>query len=474
MKKNNSQLLPFRKPNIVYFLHYCKVSILNFQLILIACLLCGSVEAQNAPKQWTLEECIRYAIANNINLKQREQEEEVRKIELNTSQNSWLPNLNASINQNFGFGRSTSREGVIEDRNSSSSNLNIGLNMPVFDGFRISNTIAARKLNLMAATEALNKAKEDVAIGVASYFLQVLYNKEIFHIAELQVDLTNEQVSRTEALVDAGKVPMSQLYDIKAQLAKDEVTLTEAGNNVSLALLDLAQALELERLAADFDIVQPETDDAIEDNIGSVLHPDHIYDNAVAVKPQIKEQEYLLESRRKMLKVAQADYYPQLNLNASYTNGYYRYFGSDNIMNMSFSDQLNQNDQKGIGLNLNIPIFNRFSIRNNTRQARIGIITQELTMESSKKTLYKEIQQAYFNATAAQEKYMASEKSVTASQEAFTYAEERYATGKSTVFEYNDSKTKYAQSLSEQAQAKYNFIFRAKILDFYNGIPITL
>ena len=443
-------------------------------LFVFACLLCGNINAQNAPKQWTLEECIRFAIANNINLKQRVQDEEARKIDLNTSQNSWLPNLNASINQNLGFGRSTSREGVIEDRNSSSSTFNIGLNMPVFDGFRISNTIAARKLNLMAATEALNKAKEDIAIGVASYYLQTLYNKEILYIAELQANLTKEQVTRTEALVDAGKVPMSQLYDIKAQLAKDEVTLTEANNNVSLALLDLVQALELERLAEDFDIVQPEMNDAMANNMGSVLLPDLIYDNAVNFKPLIKEQEYLLESRRKMLKVAKSDYYPQLNLNASYSNGYYSYFGADGLVNMPFSDQLKQNAQRGIGLSLNIPIFNRFSIRNSVRQARVGIFSQELTMENSKKTLYKEIQQAWFNATAAQEKYSASAKSVAASQEAFKYAEERYATGKSTVFEYNDSKTKYAQSLSEQAQAKYNFVFRAKILDFYNGIPITL
>ena len=458
------------KDNIIQQKSY----VFALRMIVIACLLCGSIEAQNVPKQWTLEECIRYAIANNINLKQREQEEEARKVDLNTSQNSWLPNLNASLNQNFGFGRSTSREGVIEDRNSSGTSFNLGLNMPVFDGFRISNTIAARKLNLMAATEALNKAKEDIAIGVASYFLQTLYNKEILYIAELQVNLTKEQVARTEALVDAGRVPMSQLYDIKAQLAKDEVTLTEANNNVSLALLDLVQALELERLAEDFNIVQPEMNDALVDHMGSILPPDLIYDSAVAFKPQIKEQEYLLDSRIKMLKVAQADYYPQLNLNASYSNSYYRYFGGEGFVTMPFSDQLNQNAQRGIALNLNIPIFNRFSVRNNARQARIGIITQELTMENSKKTLYKEIQQAYFNATAAQEKYMASEKSVAASQEAFTYAEERYATGKSTVFEYNDSKTKYAQSLSEQAQAKYNFIFRAKILDFYNGIPITL
>ena len=441
---------------------------------IIACLLCSGIHAQNTPKQWTLEECIRYAIANNINLKQRVQEEEARQIELNTSQNSWLPNLNAYASQNLDFGRTPSREGVIVDRNSANSSFGLQLNMPIFDGFKIPNNIAARKLNLLAATEALNRAKEDLAVGVASYFLQVLYNREILKIAELQVELTKEQVNRTDALVTSGRVPMSQLYDIKAQLARDEVTLTEAANNVNLALLDLVQALELERLGADFDIIQPEIKDAIGDNMKSLLPPDNIYDNAVTFKPQIKEQEYLLENRKKMLKVAQGDYYPRLNFQASYGNGYYRYFGGDGYVSIPFGDQLRQNERKTIGLSLNIPIFNRFEIRNNVRLARVGIYNQELVMENSKKALYKEIQQAWFSATAAQEKYMASEKSVAASKEAFSYAEERYATGKSTVFEYNESKTKYAQSLSEQAQAKYNFIFRAKILDFYNGVPITL
>ena len=441
---------------------------------IIGCLLCSGIDAQDKPKQWTLEECIRYATAHNISLKQQEQEEEAREIELNTSQNSWLPNLNAYASQNFDFGRTPSREGVIVDRNSANSSFGLQLSMPLFDGFKIPNNIAVRKLNLLAAAEALNRAKDDLAVGVASYFLQALYNKEILTIAKLQVELTREQEQRTDALVTSGRVPMSQLYDIRAQLARDEVTLVEAANNVSLALLDLAQVLELERLGTDFDIVQPELQDVVADNMKSLLSPDAIYDNAVTYKPQIREQEYLVESRKKMLQVAQGNYYPTLNFQASYSNGYYRYFGSDDYVSIPFSDQLTQNERKTIGLSLSIPIFNRFEVRNNVRLARVGIFNQELMMENSRKALYKEIQQAYFNATAAQEKYIASEKSVAASKEAFTYAEERYASGRSTVFEYNESKTKYAQSLSEQAQAKYNFIFRARILDFYNGIPITL
>ena len=207
-------------------------------LILIATLfLAASVVAEEPSKLWTLEECIQYALSHNIDLKQREQEQKSREVELHSSRFSWLPDLNANIGQNFDFGRSPSKTGVIVDQNSSNSSVAVSLSMPVFDGLRIPNDIAAKKLDLKAAVESLNKAKEDLAVNIASYYLQVLYNKEVERIAELQVSLSHEQVIKTEALVKNGKAPLSQLYDIKAQLANDEVSLTEAQGNVRLALL---------------------------------------------------------------------------------------------------------------------------------------------------------------------------------------------------------------------------------------------
>ncbi len=429
--------------------------------------------AQEKAGSWTLEECIRYAIENNISLKQIEQDKENKKVELHTSKHSWLPSVNASLYQNFDFGRSPSKTGVIVDQNSANTTASINLSMSIFDGLKTPNDIAAKKLNLKAAMESLNKAREDLAINIASYYLQVLYNKEIKNIAELQVNLSREQVEKTEALVKNGKVPVSQLYDMKAQLAKDEVSLTEADNNVSLALLNLAQSLELERSEKNFDIVIPQTSDAIETYMSSIVPPDNIYEHAVTFKPQIKEQEYLLESQKKMLNVAKSYYYPQLSLGASYTNGYYHYYTGDNI-SIPFGDQLNQNGRRTIGFSLTIPLFNRFQVRNGVRSSRIAIKNQELAIENTKKTLYKEIQQAYYNATAAQAKYESSGKSVEASKTAFEYAENRYSAGKSTVFEFNEAKTKYAQSLAEEAQAKYDFIFRAKILDFYGGKELKL
>ena len=433
----------------------------------------ANAQEQTAP--WSLEACINYAYANNLQLKQKMEEQEARKVELHTSKHSWLPAVNANMGQSFQFGRSTSKSGVIVDQNAANTTFNINLDMPIFDGFKIPNDIAARKLDLQAAIESLNKAKEDLAVNIASYYLQVLYNKELQRVAQLQVDLDREQVNKTEAMVNAGKVPLSQLYDIKAQLARDEVTLTEATNNVQLALLDLAQSLELERSDRSFDVVTPQITDAVAENMSSILPPETIFDQAVTFKPQIKEQEYLLESQKRMLKVAQAGYYPKLNFGASYSNGYYHTsMGGEFADTRSFGDQLKQNGQKIVGFSLSIPLFNRFQVRNSVRSARIGINNQQLLLENSKKTLYKEIQQAYYNATAAQEKYTASDKSVASSREAFSYAQARYEAGKSTVFEFNEAKTKYAQSLAEQAQAKFDFIFRAKILDFYRGTPLKL
>ena len=433
----------------------------------------ANAQEQTAP--WSLEACINYAYANNLQLKQKMEEQEARKVELHTSKHSWLPAVNANMGQSFQFGRSTSKSGVIVDQNAANTTFNINLDMPIFDGFKIPNDIAARKLDLQAAIESLNKAKEDLAVNIASYYLQVLYNKELQRVAQLQVDLDREQVNKTEAMVNAGKVPLSQLYDIKAQLARDEVTLTEATNNVQLALLDLAQSLELERSDRSFDVVTPQITDAVAENMSSILPPETIFDQAVTFKPQIKEQEYLLESQKRMLKVAQAGYYPKLNFGASYSNGYYHTsMGGEFADTRSFGDQLKQNGQKIVGFSLSIPLFNRFQVRNSVRSARIWINNQQLLLENSKKTLYKEIQQAYYNATAAQEKYTASDKSVASSREAFSYAQARYEAGKSTVFEFNEAKTKYAQSLAEQAQAKFDFIFRAKILDFYRGTPLKL
>lgn len=421
------------------------------------------------PKQWTLEECIRYAVEHNITVKKMEIQKDVAANDLNTAQMSRLPDLSASIGQNWSFGRTEVSNGLYENVNQSNSSLSIGSSVPIFTGFRIPNEIARNKLELQAATENLAKAKEDLSLSIASLFLQVMFNKELVKINKSQMELSESQVHRTKILVDEGKLPSSQLYDIKAQVANDKVSVIQAENNLNLALLDLRQSLELER-DTEFDIFVPEINDAVTENMSSVQPVNAVFDNALQLKPVVKAQQYIVESAEKTLKITQSGYLPTLSLRFGYSTSYF----SKDYLNRSFSEQFNINSQEYIGLNLSIPIFNRFSVRNQVRAARFNIANQQLTLENIKKDLYKEIQTAYLNAVAAMEKHKASQEAVVSTSESFKYAQERYEIGKSSVFEFNESRTKLLRSQLEEAQAKYDYIFRAKILDFYNGVPIKL
>jgi len=449
-------------------------------------LFCIGIYAQDV-KKWTLEECISYAIEHNIDIRQRELNRQNAAIDVNTAKMSRLPNLNANVGQNWNFGRGLTEKNIYENQNSSNTGFRIGSSTPLFTGFRINNEIEKSKLDLDASIQHLEKAKEDIALNVASLFLQVLFNKELLKVNEEQLFLSKAQIERTENLVEVGKVPESQLFDIKAQVAKDEVSLVQARNNLQLSLLDLAQNLELERYTL-FDVATPELGDVFGNNIQSLLPPEKIYDNAVGFKPQIKEQELRTEIAKKTLKIAQSGYMPTLNLGLGYSNGYFYNYTMEGRWienkedpsksfiwhNESFYNQIKNNAGQYISLDLNIPIFNRFAVKNQVRAAKLNIENQQLLLENVKKTLFKEIQTAYLNAVAAQEKYRSSVKSVAASQESFKYSQERYELGKSSVFEFNEARTKLIQSLSEEIQAKYDFIFRSKILDFYNGVPIKL
>ena len=336
--------------------------------------------AQNKIQLWTLNRCIRYAIQNNITVKQIKQVRASKEVSLDMSKSSWLPSVSANIGQNVDVGRSPSKDGTIKDQSSINSSFYLQTSMPLFEGLKIKNDIKAQKWNVLAATENLNKAIDDVSVNVFSYYMQVLFKREIEKVALEQILLCMNQLKRTETLVENGKIAKSQLYDMEAQLAKDEVTYTKAKNDVSLALLDLMQAMELNIEERDFDIAVPKVDNIVVEYMRGVLTPDMIYDEAASFKSEIKEQEYLLESSMRKLNVAKSGFFPQLSLNASYGNYYYHYTDFENA---SFSDQWNQNSRKTIGLTLSIPIFNRFQVRNNVRSAQIAITNQKLAIEDA-------------------------------------------------------------------------------------------
>jgi outer membrane protein len=394
---------------------------------------------------------------------------EVRGIDLHTSRHSWLPELNASAGQSFGFGRTKNDEDILVNNKTSRASVGLTASMSLFSGFRISYDIIRNQYNVKAAQESLRKAQENISVQVAQAFLDVLLRKEILKINSETLSFTAENVRKTEIMVNSGSVPSSQLYEIKSQHASDEAKVTTADNDVILGLLTLAQLLELGSISG-FDIETPYFNDE-ELALRNIPSVDAIFNIALGIKPQIKEAEFQLEVSKASLKVAKSGYYPQLSLNAGIED-YYHY--AYDAPNKDFSSQMNEHLGESIGLSLSIPIFSRFATKNNVQQAQLGIAQQQLSLDNAKKSLYKEIQQAYHNALAAQKSYMAAQKSVAAAQESFRYAQSRYQTGKSSVYEFTEAKTTLTRSLSEEAQAKYNYVFAVKILDFYAGMPIVL
>lgn len=431
--------------------------------------ICFSAHAQNA---WTLKECIDYATEHNIDVRKRILEHRKQEINVNTAQWSRLPDLNSSMDQSFYFGRGPGRDGTYQDQSQASSSFGISTSVPVFNGLRIMNQVRARKFDLQAAIEDLNKAKEDLALNVTAYYLKVLLNKELERIAADQIKLSQLQLQNTEVLVNNGKSPESELYESRATLAKDEVSLTDASNNLKLSLLDLSQLLNLDSLEG-FDVSIPDVDGVVLNEALKLMTPSEVYTRSIGNRPAIKAAENSLQSSIKNLKITKADFYPSLSFGASYNNSYYHTYNlAEEETNTSFARQIRHNGSESVRLSLNIPIFNRLATRNQVRVSRLSIEGQELALQEAKQALFKEIQQAYYNASAAHATFRSSEKAVEASQIAFKYEEQKYIAGKSTTFQYNDVKMRLTKSLSDLAQAKYDFIFSSKILDFYNGQPL--
>lgn len=439
------------------------------QAILFISLLLISIGGK-AQERWSLRRCIDYAIEHNINVRRTANAVEQSAVEANTAKWARLPNLNGSAGQSWNWGRTQTAvkneetgdySTVYVNTSSQGSNLNLSTSIPLFTGLQIPNQYALAKLNLKAATADLAKAQEDIAINVASAYLQVLFNQELQQVAESQVELSLQQQARITRLADMGKASMAEVAEAKARVAQDQMTAVQARNNYELALLDLSQLIELESPEG-FLLESPDVSFALQ----QLTPPDEIYQTALVNKPAIQAAEYRLEGSKHSIRIAQSAYYPQLNLNGSLGTNYY------STINRTFRQQMGDNFSKYVGLSLSVPIFNRFSTRNRVRSARLQRDNYELQLTETKKTLYKEIQQAWYNAVAAESKYSSSHTAAEAGAESFRLMSEKYENGKANAVEYNEAKQNLMRAQSDELQAKYEYLFRSKILDFYKGESI--
>lgn len=416
-------------------------------------------------KKWTLSECIDYAVTHNIEVKQSDNQIQNLKVEKNTLRNSSLPDLNAGASQNFTFGRSLNQSNTYENSNIQNSSFSVSTEIPIFMGFKRTASLSQNKFDLLVAEANKEFIKNNLLINVAGAYFQILLNKEIYNIALEQIQLTKEQEACTKILIDNGKAAESQLYDVRAQLADDELTATEARNSLRLSFLNLVQLMELDELD-EFDIDSIDGDIAIADT----LSPVNIYQSALTCMPQIRQAYYALQSKTKGIKIAKSGFYPTISFVAGMSTNYYN---NNSALYENFRKQFNNNMQKSLCLTVSIPLFDRFSTRNKVRSARIEENNTRLSLDNEKKQLYKDIEQAYTDVISAYEKYRSTTKAVMANEEAHRYALEKYAAGKSTVFEYNEIKMKLADALSQQSQAKYTYLLKDRILAFYSCFTIT-
>ena len=436
-------------------------------IVLLAAILSQLTQPTMAqPKQWTLRECCDYAVTHNIAIKQRQNQCRQQELQLSTARNRRLPDLSGSVSQNFSFGRGLTADNTYTNTNTSSTSFSLGTSVPLFTGFQIPNQIKLNQLNLEAATADLEKAKNDVRMQVAQAYVQILYNMEIANVAHRQVVIDSMQVVRLQAFVDNGKASGAQLSQQQATLANSRFTAVQADNNQRLAVLTLTQLLELPTPDG-FAVVQPETS-AIS-NLSDIPSPDVIYADALGMKPEVIAQQLRLRATDHSIKIAQAGYLPTLSLSGGLGSNYYTTSG---FPADAFSTQLKNNFSQYIGLNLSVPIFNRFQTRNSIRNARIEQENQQLRLDNTKKTLYKEIQQACLNTTAAQAKYESSTVAAKSSHDAFTLMQAKYENGKANITEFNEAKNNYLRAESDCVQARYELLYQQALIQFYRGRPL--
>ena len=454
-----------------------------------------------AQQPWTLKQCCDYAVAHNITVKQYENQRRQQELQLSSARNQRLPDLNGSAGQNFSFGRGLTAENTYTNTNTSSTSFSVGTGVPLFTGFQIPNQIKLQKLNLEAATQDLEKARNDIRMQVAQLYVQQLYDMEIAEVAHRQVSIDSAQVARLEALLEVGRVSEAEVAQQRSTLAQSQLTATQADNNRQLSLLNLVQLLDapsnLPQMGEAIDapsnlppldqrsLARQELGEAIgfAINVPSNLPPlGEALGTAEeekaspswgrlegALRPEIQAAQLRVKAAERSIKIAQAGLYPTLSFSAGLGTNYYTTSG---FKSDGFGRQLQNNFSQYVGLNLNIPIFNRLQTRNQIRAARIDRDNQLLALDQAKKQLNKEIQQAYYNTVAAQQKLRSSQTARTASAEAFRLMTAKYEEGKATSTEFNEARNNMLKAESDLTQARYEYLYQTALLRFYYGEPL--
>jgi len=457
-----------------------------------------SVKAQ---KQWTLEQCIDYALQHNIEIKQKELNLQIQQSNVTQSKATLFPTITANGSDVVNWGKSVDRyTNEFADTRTNSVNLYLQGSVTLFNGFQLLNSVKRNILNLKMQEYELDVAKDLKALSVTTAFLQIVYDKENLINKQDQVKLSEKQTERTQKLVDAGSQAKGDLYNIRSQLASDQAQLINAENQLNLSMLKLKQLMDLPGDTA-FDIAVPIIE--LTENFGGLQDPYKVYDYAIQNRPEIKSAEMQVEASQKSLSISKGGVSPSLTFSASLGSGFsganqildgapvFNGFNPNgnitsagdtvlapmftyNYATKTWDDQIIDNRNYSVGFHLTIPIFNGLRTYTNVSQSKIAVQQAELQLEQTKRNMRQTIEQAYADARSSFKQYESAKIQVNALKEAFNYSEEKFNAGMIDAFEYNSAKIKLDLAMSQLLTAKFNYVFRVKVLDFYYGKPLTL
>ncbi|WP_242202851.1 TolC family protein [Aestuariivivens insulae] len=429
-------------------------------------LLTTLVTAFAQDKTWTLQECVDYALEHNISVRQAQNTLLINEQDIKAAQGNFLPSVGVGLRQSLSLGQAELFPGNFVDRTFHSTSAGLSVSQSVFNGFRNTYIHKQAQLGLKTNQLELNRIKDDIALNVVNAYLNVLFNKENLETAQVQYEFSKKQLEQVKELVTAGVQPQANIYDAEATLSRDAQQVTISENNFNLALLNLSQLLQLPYNGFAVEVIDVGTPSE------SLLYADvsPILDYALANRIEIKVAEKNIENAQLNTKISKSGYYPTVSLGYGFNTG-------ANFSNLSssnsFFQQINDNKGHSFNLSVNIPVFSRYQNQTAVAKSKIREENSKLNLEQAKITLESNVQRAYTDAQAAFKAYDAAMKSLRSQELAFNNAKERYDIGNMTAFDLEQSRVQLVNAQSSLINAKYDFVFKTKVLDFYMGKFLT-
>lgn len=436
--------------------------------VLLLLVLAFSGTAANAQaKKWTLQECVEYALKNNISVRQSELDLKLTEIDKKDAYGSFLPSLNAQASHSWNVGLTINPvTNISQNQTTQFSNAGLGSQVDLYKGLQNQIQFRRAKMAIIANQYQLQKMKEDIALNVANAYLQILFNRENLKVQKEQLESDLRQQERSAQLLEGGVIPRGDLLDVEATVAADRQRVIESENQLLISKLSLAQLLQLDDFK-NFDIADEEYD--MEDNEIMLQTPESIFSKAKEGQTVIKLANANVDVAEQDVKLARAPYQPTLR-------GFYsldtRISYADALSLPPFWDQFFDNKGHSFGFQLSIPVLNGLSVRNNVERSKVALERSKLAFEQQELDLERDVYTAYADAQGAYKAYEAAVSASDAREQALTYARERYEVGLINVFDFNQAQTLSVNAQSDVLRTKYDFIFRVKILEFYFGMPI--